>query len=156
MPLGQELLDACNIYLYLVKVTRPLSSLLRLLLTSQCPFPRCFCCSVTQSCLILLWPRGLLLSRLSCLSSIFWSVLKLTSIKLMTPFNHLKLCCPLLPLPSVFPRISVFSSELALRIRCQNYSASASVLPMNILGRFPLGLTGLISLVSTGLSDNMT
>ena len=31
-------------------------------------------------------------------------------------------------------------------------SASASVLPMNIQGRFPLGLTGLISLLSKGLS----
>ena len=31
-------------------------------------------------------------------------------------------------------------------------SASASILPMNIQGRFPLGLTGLISLQSKGLS----
>ena len=32
-------------------------------------------------------------------------------------------------------------------------SASASVLPMNVLGWFPLGLTGLISLKSKGLSS---
>ena len=31
-------------------------------------------------------------------------------------------------------------------------SASASVLPVNIQGRFPLGLTGLISLLSKGQS----
>ena len=31
-------------------------------------------------------------------------------------------------------------------------SASASVIPMNIQGWFPLGLTGLISLLSKGLS----
>ena len=43
----------------------------------------------------------------------------------------------------------VFSIELALQIRA---SASASVLPMNIQGWFPLGLTGLISLLSKGLS----
>ena len=35
--------------------------------------------------------------------------------------NHLILCHPLLILPSVFPRISVFSSELALCIRCPKY-----------------------------------
>ena len=33
------------------------------------------------------------------------------------PFNHLILCCPLLLLPSIFPRIRVFSNESALRIR---------------------------------------
>ena len=35
---------------------------------------------------------------------------------------------------------------------CQSSGASASVLPMNIQGCFPLGLTGLISLLSKGLS----
>ena len=63
-----------------------------------------------------------------------WSLLKLTSIKLVMPSNHLILCHPLLLLPSVFPSIRVFSSELALRIRWQSTgaSASASVRPMNI------------------------
>ena len=37
------------------------------------------------------------------------------------PFNHLALCCPLLLLPSVFPSIRVFSSELALHIRWPKY-----------------------------------
>ena len=40
------------------------------------------------------------------------SLLKLMSIELVTPSNHLILCCPLLPLPSVFPSIRVFSSEV--------------------------------------------
>ena len=57
--------------------------------------------------------------------------------------NHLILCSPLL-LPSIFPSIRVFSSELALCIRWPNIeiSASASVLPVNIEGWFPLRLTG--------------
>ena len=68
--------------------------------------------------------------------------------------NCLILCCPLLLLPSIFPSIGVFSNESVIRIRWPNFgaSASASVLPMNIQGSFPLGLTGLISLQSKGLS----
>ena len=41
--------------------------------------------------------------------SICWSLLKLMSIKLVMPSNHLILCYPLLLLPSIFPNISVFS-----------------------------------------------
>ena len=71
----------------------------------------------------------------------------------MMLFNHLIHCHPLLLLPSIFPSIRVFSSELALCISWPKYSsASASVLPMNIQGWFPLGLIGLISLLSKGLS----
>ena len=68
--------------------------------------------------------------------------------------NQLILCHPLLLLPSIFPSIRVFSNELALCIRCQSIgvSASASVLPKNIQGWFPLGLTDLIFLLSKGLS----
>ena len=59
--------------------------------------------------------------------------------------------CPLLLLPSVFPIIRVFSNELELH---QSFGAShlVSVLPMDIQGWFLLGLTGLISLLSKGLS----
>ena len=49
------------------------------------------------------------------------SLLKLKSISLMMPSEHLILCCPLLFLSSVFPSIRVFSSELALRIRRPKY-----------------------------------
>ena len=45
------------------------------------------------------------------------SLLKLMSIELVMPSNHLILCHPLLLLPSIFPSIRVFSSELALCIR---------------------------------------
>ena len=59
-----------------------------------------------------------------------WSLLKLMSIELVMPSNHLILCCLLLLLPSIFPSIKVFSSELALHIRWPNYW-SFSVSPSN-------------------------
>ena len=49
------------------------------------------------------------------------SLLKLMSIESVMPSNHLMLCCPLLLLPSIFPTIRVFSSELAVRIRWPKY-----------------------------------
>ena len=57
---------------------------------------------------------------------------------------------PFSSLPLIFPGIRVFSNELALPISGQSIraSASASGLPMNIPGWFPLGLTGLIFLLS--------
>ena len=87
--------------------------------------------------------------------AISWSLLKLMSIELVMPSNHLILCRLPLLLHSVFPSIRVFSSESALCIRWPKYwgaSASASVLPVKIQGWFPLGLTGVISLQSKGLS----
>ena len=62
------------------------------------------------------------------------SLLRLMSIKLVMPSNHLILCHPLLFLPSVFPNIRVFSSESALRIRWPKYwsfSFSFSLSPSN-------------------------
>ena len=50
-----------------------------------------------------------------------WSLLRLISIKLVMPSNHLILYCPLLLLPSIFPSIRVFSNELALCIRWPKY-----------------------------------
>ena len=50
-----------------------------------------------------------------------WSLLNLTSIKLVIPSNHLVLCRPLLLLPSVSPSIRVFSNESALQIRWPKY-----------------------------------
>ena len=49
------------------------------------------------------------------------SLLKLMFIKSMMPSNHLILYHPLLLLPSIFPSIRVFSSELTLRIRWLKY-----------------------------------
>ena len=75
------------------------------------------------------------------------------SIESVMPSNHLILCCPLLFLPSIFPSIRVFSVSQLFTTGGQSIGAlaSASVLPMNIQGWFPSGLTGLI-LLSKGLS----
>ena len=54
------------------------------------------------------------------------------STELMMPSNHLILCCPLLFLPSIFPSIRDFSSELALHIQWPKYwSFSFSISPSN-------------------------
>ena len=82
------------------------------------------------------------------------SLLKLMSIELMMPFNHLILCHLLLLLPSNFPSIRIFSNELAFRIRWLKYlSFSFSTSPSNeYSGLISLRLTGLISWLSKGLS----
>ena len=84
--------------------------------------------------------------------TISWSLLKFMSIESVMPPNHLILCHPLLLLPSIFPSIRVFSNESALYIQWPKYW-SISVSPSNeYSGLFPLGLTGLISFQSKGLS----
>ena len=50
-----------------------------------------------------------------------WSLLKLMSIELVMPSNHLILCCPFLLPPSIFPSIRVFSNQSALCIRWPKY-----------------------------------
>ena len=50
-----------------------------------------------------------------------WQLLKLMSIMLVMPSNHLILCGPLLLPPSIFPSIRVFSNESALHIRWLKY-----------------------------------
>ena len=70
------------------------------------------------------------------------------SIELEMPSNHIILCCPLLLLPSIFPSIREWVSSS----HQSNMGASASVLPVNIQDWFPLGSTGLISLLSKVLS----
>ena len=59
-------------------------------------------------------------------------LLKLRSIELEMPCNHLILCRPLLLPPSIFPTIRVFSSDLVLRIRWPKYwSFSFIISPSN-------------------------
>ena len=60
------------------------------------------------------------------------SLLKLTSIESVMPSNRLILCCPLLHLPSIFPRIRVFSNKSVLCIRWSKYwSFSFNINPSN-------------------------
>ena len=84
----------------------------------------------------------------------FQGLLKLMSIESVMPSNHLILCHPVLLLPSIFTNIRSFpmSQLFASGSQIIGTSASASVLPMNIQGWFPLGLTGLISLLSKEFS----
>ena len=60
------------------------------------------------------------------------SLPKLMSIESVIPSNFLILCHPLLLLPSIFPRIRVFSNETALRIRWPKYwNFSFKISPSN-------------------------
>ena len=62
--------------------------------------------------------------------TVSWSLPKLISIESVMPSNHLVLRHPLLLLPSIFPRIRVFSNELALHISGPKYwSFSFSISP---------------------------
>ena len=71
-------------------------------------------------------------SRPLCPSPTLKSLLRLMSIELVMPSNHLILCRPLLLPPSIFPRIRVFSNESALRIRwLKNWSFSSNISPSN-------------------------
>ena len=63
---------------------------------------------------------------------ISWSLIKLKSIELVMPSNHLILCHPLLLLPSIFASSRVFSNESALHFRWPKYwSFSFSISPSN-------------------------
>ena len=85
--------------------------------------------------------------------TISWSLLKLMSIRSVIPSDHLILCTLFsclqsFPTSGSFPMSHLFTSG-GQRMET---SASASVPPMNIRDWFPLGLTGLISLQTKGLS----
>ena len=82
------------------------------------------------------------------------SLLKLMSIESVMPSNHLILCCPFSSCPPFSPASgsSPMSQFFAWGGQSIGVSASTSVLPMIIQDSFPLGWTGLISLLSKGLS----
>ena len=85
------------------------------------------------------------------------SLLKLMSIKLVMPSNHLLLCHPLLLLPSIFPTIRVFSNESVLLIRWPSIglSASGSVLPIKYSGPISFRIDWLDFLAVQGIPKNL-
>ena len=110
------------------------------------------CCSVAKLCPTLCDPWTA--ARQASLSfTVSRSLLKLISIESMMLSNHLILCCPLLLLPSIFPRSGSFSVTWLFTSGGWSIGASASAtsLPLSIQGWFPLGLTDLI-LLFMGLS----
>jgi len=100
-----------------------------------------------------LWSHRLQQARFLCPSLYPWVCSNWCPSSQWCPSNHLILCCPLLLLQS-FPASGSFPMSQLFKSGGQNIgaSASASVLPMNIQGWFPLGLTVLLSLMSKGLS----
>ena len=100
-----------------------------------------------------LQPRGLQHARLLC-PSLSPGVCSNSCPLSVIPSNHLILCRPFFSCPQSFPasRSSLMSRLFALGGQSIGTSASASVLPMNIQDWFSLGLTGLISLQSKGLT----
>ena len=84
--------------------------------------------SVAQSCPALCNPMDCSTPGFPGVLHYSWSLLKLMSIELMMPSNHLILL-PLLLLLSIFPSIRVFSNELTIHIRwpkCWSFSISPS------------------------------
>ena len=100
-----------------------------------------------------LWPHGLQHARLPCLS-LSPEVCSNSCASSWWCHQPSPPLLPLLLLPSIFPNIRVFPRSQLITSGGQSIGASAlaSVLPLNIHGWFPLGLTGLISLLYKGLS----
>ena len=109
----------------------------------------CYCCSVAKLCLTVCNSVDYSTSG-SVSFIIFWSLLKFMSIEEVMPSNHFILCCSILLLPSQHQGLFqwVSSSHQVAKVM----GVSAPTLPMNIQGWFPLGMSGLISLLSKELS----
>ena len=82
----------------------------------------------------------------------FSSLLKPLSIESVMPSNHRILCCPFCFCLRSFPASGSSPMSWLFALSDQSIGASASVLPVNIKGWFPLGWTGLIALQSKWLS----
>ena len=113
----------------------------------------CYCCSITKLCLSLR-PRGLQHAQLSCPSL---SPGACSNSCLLSRWCHPTISSSVIPFSSCLqssPALRSFpmSQLLASDGQSIGVSASASVLPVNIQGWFSLVLTGLISLLSKGLS----
>ena len=81
--------------------------------------------SVAQLCLTLCDPMDPVARQASLSITNAWSLLRLMSIESAIPSNYLILCHPLLLLPSIFPKIRVFSNESTITSGGQSIGASA-------------------------------
>ena len=112
--------------------------------------------SVDQSCSLFVTPKTAV-----CQASLSITnrrgLLKLISIELVMPSNHLILCHPLLLLPSIFPCIRVFSNESDLRISWPKYwSFSFSISPSSkYSGLFSFRMDWLDLLAAQGTFKNL-
>ena len=77
-----------------------------------------------------LWPHGLQ-CQASLSFAISQSLLRFMSTESVMLSNYIILCCPLFPLPLIFPSIRVFSNELVLRIRWPKWIFNFSISPSN-------------------------
>ena len=124
----------------------------RCLLIVKCSEPHCYC-SVAESCQILCDPMDCSTPGFSVLpyllefaqTDVHWVGDAIQTSHPLSPFSS---CLQYFPASGSFPMSQLFTSGG----QSIGASALASVLPMNIQGWSPLGLTGLISLLSKGLS----
>ena len=114
------------------------------------------CCSVTLS--NSLQPQGLQHAKTPCPSPPPKVLPKFTSITSVMPSSHLILWCPLSFCPRSFLASRTFPTSCLYALDDQNTGAStsASVLPVDIQGWSPIRLTGLIPLLSKGLSGDFS
>ena len=108
---------------------------------------------IAQSCRLFAMPWTAA-CQASLSVTLSWRLLRLMPIESVMPSKHLIICLHHLLLPLIIPSIRVFSNSWLFTSGGQSIGAtlSALVLPMNIQNWFPLGLTGLISFWSKGLS----
>ena len=111
----------------------------------------CCCFSVAKSCLTLCDGMDCSMPGSSVLH-FSQSLLRFISFELVMLSNHIIFSSRLFHLPSIFPASGSFPMSQVFKSCGQNIEASATNLPMNIQGWFPLRLTGLISLLFKGLS----
>ena len=103
------------------------------------------CCSLSR---VWLFPTPWAAAPQASLSfTISRSLLKLTSIEEVLPSNHLILYHPFSSCPQSFPSSGSFPKSQFFVSGGQSIGTSAPVLPMNVQGWFPLGLTDLISCI---------
>ena len=118
-------------------------------------FAICYCLVQSLSCVRFFVTPWTAACQASLSITNYQSLLKLMSIELVMPSNHLILCCPLLLLPSILPSVRVFSDKSVLRIRWPKYwSFSFSISPPNeYSGPISFRFDCLISLQSKGLKS---